>query len=116
MDISPLYPENLFQHFLLTQFFIKWSYINHSNENDLVNAFAQFGRIISCTRIATTGIIGFQSVEEASRAVQGANGTTLLGGSVPLMVTFKSQICRAFAQTGRCSWGHRCKFGHNRGY
>jgi RNA recognition motif-containing protein len=87
-----------------------------SNENDLVNAFAQFGRIISCTRIATTGIIGFQSVEEASRAVQGANGTTLLGGSVPLMVTFKSQICRAFAQTGRCSWGHRCKFGHNRGY
>jgi RNA recognition motif-containing protein len=87
-----------------------------SNENDLVNVFAQFGRILSCTRIATTGIIGFQSVEEATRAVKGANGSTLLGGSVPLVVTFKSQICRAFAQTGRCQWGHRCKFGHNRGY
>ena len=87
-----------------------------SNENDLINVFAQFGRILSCTRIATTGIIGFQSVEEATRAVKGANGSTLLGGSVPLVVTFKSQICRAFAQTGRCQWGHRCKFGHNRGY
>ena len=75
-----------------------------SNENDLVNVFAQFGRILSCTRIATTGIIGFQSVEEATRAVKGANGSTLLGGSVPLVVTFKSQICRAFAQTGRCQW------------
>jgi polyadenylate-binding protein len=87
-----------------------------TDENALVNAFAQFGRIVSCTRIATTGLIGFQTVEEATRAVQTANGSTLLGGSVPLLVTFKSQICRAFAQNGRCQWGHRCKFGHNRGF
>jgi polyadenylate-binding protein len=84
-----------------------------TTEDELVNAFSMFGKIASCKRIATTGIIGFQSIDDAARAVAGANGKNLFGGSgVPLSVTFKSQICRTFAQTGRCSFGWRCKFGH----